>query len=69
MLRVLVPSLKVTLPVGVAVLDVTLTWAVNVMDAPKVDGLRGEVKLIFVLNLTVCVKAAEVLVAKLLSPL
>ena len=57
---VLEPFLKVTVPVGVPPLDVTV--AVNFTDAPKVEGFREEATVVeLVACLTVCVSTAEVL--------
>ena len=65
------PSKKFTVPVIVpAVCDVTV--AVKVMDCPTVEGLSEEAMAVvvagFVLALTTCETAGEVLAAKLLSP-
>ena len=64
---VALPSLKVTVPVGDP--PELLTVAVKVMDWPKALGLAEELSAVVEEAwLTVCVSAAEVLVAKLLSP-
>jgi hypothetical protein len=64
------PSRKVTVPVGVPDPgDTALTVAVNVTDWPKTDGFTELVTVVELFDLlTVCVMAAEVLPAKLLSP-
>src|SRR5208283_5213389 len=69
--RVLEPSMNVAVPVGVPPPGETgLTVAVKVTAWPATDGLREETTLVVVLAcLTVWVRAAEVLVMKLLSPL
>ena len=66
-----VPSLKVTLPVGVPLPgDVALTVAVKVTLCPNTDGLAEEATRVVVLALlTVCVKVDEALALKLPSPL
>ena len=46
---VIVPSLKVTIPVGVALDEVTI--AVKVTDWPKVDGLIDDVNVVLELAL------------------
>ena len=62
---VLAPSLKVTAPEGVA----PLTVAVNVTEAPKIDGVPLEVKVTELLTVfTVCVNVGEVLDVLLESP-
>ena len=70
---VVVPSMKVTVPLGPPAAVVpgafTLTVAVKVTDCPDDDGLEEEETVMLVLAwLTVWEKAAEVLSAKLLSP-
>ena len=52
--RVVVPSLNVTVPVGVPPLEVTV--AVNVTDWLKTDGLADELTVVVVVNVlwTVC---------------
>src|SRR4051812_30533511 len=65
--RVVVPSLNVTVPVGVPV--VALTVAVKVTLWPLFEGLRDDVSVVVVLALTVCVSDADVLVRKFASPL
>src|SRR5689334_15022701 len=74
-LRVLVasevaPSLKVTVPVGVPLPGATaLTVAVIVTDWPNTDGFTEDASAVVLpALLTFCVKAEEVLVAKLVSP-
>ena len=68
--RVLAPSLKVTVPVGVPAPGANaFTVAVNVTCCPNNDGLVELASDVAVLAvLTVCVTIAEVLVAKLLLP-
>ena len=65
---VVAPSLNVIVPVGVpAALEVTV--AVNVTDCPKGDGFSEDVTVaVLAAVFTVCVSAAEVLVAKLALP-
>ena len=64
---VVVPSLNVTVPVGV---PLPLTVAVKVTCWPNVDGFDDDVSVVVVLLLfTVCVTAADVLDSKLESPL
>ena len=63
-----VPSLKVTVPVGVPG-EVLATVAVKVTDWPAVDGFNEEARVVVVgAALTVWMSAAEVLVAKVVSP-
>jgi hypothetical protein len=63
------PSTNVTVPVGVPPAD-GCTVAVKVMDWPKASGLRLEATVVAVAaRLTVCVRGADVLAEKLLSPL
>jgi hypothetical protein len=58
---VVVPSLKVTFPVGVT-LNCGLTVAVNVTDCPLFDGFADEVNVVAVLAwLTTCFTVADVL--------
>src|SRR5216117_2583887 len=67
--RVLVPSLKVTCPVGVpepGLLAVTV--AVKVTDCPNTDGLAEELADVVVPYFTVCVSLEEVLPLKFASP-
>jgi hypothetical protein len=68
--NVAAPSLKVTVPVGVPAPGPTAdTVAVNVTACPNTDGFSDEVRVVELLALlTVWVRAAEVLVLKLLSP-
>ena len=68
---VLLPSLKVTVPVGTAVPGaLPTTIAVKVTDWPLFDGLSEEVTVVVVASLfTVWIKAEEVLVLSLESPL
>lgn len=63
-------SLNVTVPVGVpAPGDVTVTVAVIVTDCPTTDGFgETETVLEVLAGFTVCERAPEVLVVKLLSP-
>ena len=66
-----VPSKKVTLPVGVPAPGKTgTTAAVKVTARPNTDGFRLEITLVVVIALfTTCTNAVEVLLAlKLLSP-
>ena len=64
--RVVVPSRKATVPVGV---PVAVTVAVKVTACPAVEGFSEEVTEVVVgWPITVCVSAAEVLPAKVLSP-
>jgi len=65
--RVVVPSLNVTDPVGVPVADEE-TVAVKVTDAPSPAGFRDESSVVAVPALTDCVRSAEELALKLLSP-
>ena len=67
----LVPSLNVTVPVGVpAPSPEALTLAVNTTDCPNTVGFVEDVNVVAVPSwLTVCVKADEVFVLKLPSPL
>ena len=67
--RVLRPSLKVTVPVGVpppALFAVTV--AVKVTDCPDTDGLAEELTNVVVLYFTVWVTLDDVLPVKLASP-
>ena len=58
--RVVVPSLNVTVPVGVPLDEVTV--AVNVTDWPNVEGLADDVSAVLVLtSLTTCETVADVL--------
>jgi hypothetical protein len=68
--NVLVPSLNVTVPVGVPEAGlVAVTVAVNVTDWPKTDGLADEVRVVLLEAwLTFCVNAVDVLPVKLESP-
>ena len=65
------PSMKVTVPVGVPLPGaVAVTVAVKVTDWPKTDGLAEEVTTVLVPSwLTVWVRAADVLMAKVELPL
>jgi hypothetical protein len=68
--RVVVPSSKVTVPVGVPELE-EVTTAVKITDWPTADGfaeLLRETDVAPETALTVCESAPEVLHAKLLSP-
>ena len=72
MLRIVVPSLNVTVPVGVPVFGAsTLTVAVKVTGCPYTDGFAEETTAVVVglAAFTVCVSAEDVLVVKLASPL
>ena len=63
-----VPSMNVTVPVGVVVADATV--AVNFTEFPCVDGFFDEVTVVVVLAcVTVCANAREVLFAFAESPL
>ena len=67
--KVVAPSRKVTVPVGMPVIGATgLTVALNVTDWPNTDGLVPDTTSVVVFVLTVCVSAAEVLVVKFVSP-
>jgi hypothetical protein len=62
------PSLKVTVPVGVPG-KLLVTVAVKVTLCPKTDGFTDEVTVVDVLSrVTVWVMAGEVVLLKLLSP-
>jgi hypothetical protein len=64
----LVPSLKVTVPVGTPESEVTR--AANVTCWPSVDGFRFETTEVVVgAGVTVCTSGAEVLAAQVLLPL
>src|SRR5260370_27431461 len=66
------PALNDTVPVGVPVLgELTLTVAVKVTGWPNTDGFSEELAIVVVVValFTVCVKVAEVLVLKFVSPL
>jgi hypothetical protein len=65
-----VPSMKVTLPVGLPVPERGATIAANVTEVPGADGLELDVSEVVVARcVTVWVRAAEVDPAKLPSPL
>ena len=68
--RTVVPSRKVTVPVGTPDPGAfAVTVAVKVTLWPEIDGLADETIVVVVLAWpTVCVKAAEVLTVKLASP-
>ncbi len=67
--RVLRPSLKVTVPVGVAPPGLfAVTVAVKVTDCPDTDGLAEELTNVVVLYFTVWVTLDDVLPVKLASP-
>ena len=68
--NVLLPSLKVTVPVGAAVPgELAVTVAVKVTDCLCREGFREEVTVDVVLSLfTVCVTTGEVLVLNPLLP-
>jgi hypothetical protein len=62
------PSWNVTVPASVPVAD-DVTLAVRVRAVPKMEGLFDEVTVVVLVALfTVCVKVAEVLPAKFVSP-
>src|SRR5262249_26933562 len=67
---VVVPSMKVTLPVGVPLPEpAALTVAVKVTFWPKAEGLTPDVTVVVLLGVpTVCIRALDVLVGKLVSP-
>ena len=65
---VVVPSRKVTVPVGVPVPDVGMTVAVKVTDWFRLDGLTELTTVIVVPVLTTSLKTVDVLPAKLVSP-
>ncbi len=71
---VVMPSLNVTLPVGLANAVppglVALTVAVNVTGCPTATGLIEDASAVVVAaRFTTCVRPEDVLVAKLVSPL
>ena len=55
---VVAPSMKVTVPVAVE----GATVAVNVTEAPKVEGFKEDVSVVLVVLLTICVTVFEELV-------
>ena len=64
---VVLPSVKVTLPVAVPPVEVTV--AVKVTDCPKAEGLALEVRVVVVVaGLTTWLRLLLVLVWKLVSP-
>lgn len=65
---VVVPSLNVTLPIGVPEVEVTVT--INVTDCPYVDGFSDEViaEVVVIALLTLCVNTGDVLPVKFASP-
>ncbi len=66
---VVLPLMKVTVPVGVAEPDVAdATVAVSVTDWPKTLGLGVEVSVVVLARSTSWVRAVEVLVVKFVSP-
>jgi hypothetical protein len=65
---VVVPSMKVTVPVGVPVPVVGVTVAVNVTDWPNTLGFVLEVSVVEVASFTTWETTLEVLVVKLVSP-
>jgi len=66
---VVLPSKKVTVPVGVAVAGATaLTVAVKRTGWPKTEGLTDEFRTTVAALWTVCVRPKEVLVMKFVSP-
>ncbi len=70
MARVVVPSLNITVPVGVPVPGaVGISTAVNTTGCPEAEGLTEEITTDVVPSWeTVCVRAVEVLVAKVVLP-
>lgn len=68
--KVVAPSLKVTVPVGVPDPGATaLTVAVKVTDWPKTEGFADDATAVVVLSVfTICVRMEEVLVEKLELP-
>ena len=67
--RVLEPSLKVTVPVGVPAPGLfAVTVAVKVTDCPDTDGLAEELTNVVVLYFTVWVTLDDVLPVKLAPP-
>jgi hypothetical protein len=68
--RVVAPSLKVTVPVGVPLPGAAgATVAVKVTPCPNAEGFPDEITAVVVLALfTVCVSVLDVLAAKLLLP-
>src|SRR5712691_238329 len=67
--RMVVPSLKVTVPVGVPVVA-GVTVAVKVTDCPETDGFAEEAPCVEMPPLlTVCARGADMRVLKLLYPL
>jgi hypothetical protein len=68
--KVVVPSMKATEPPGVPPPGATaLTVAVSATDWPKVDGFTDDVSVVVVLAwFTVCVRAADALPLKFVSP-
>jgi hypothetical protein len=68
--RVVVPSINVTVPVGVpAPGELAVTLAVNVTDWPKTEGFGAEATLTVKAGLTFWLTALDVLVVKSTSPL
>jgi len=69
--KVVVPSLKVTLPVGIPAPGATaVTVAVNVTSWPEGEGLVDDIRMVLVdAWLTVWVAVDELLEANVLSPL
>src|SRR2546426_1013254 len=68
--RVAVPSRIVSVPVGKMLPNDGVTWIVNVTDWPRAEeplGLAETMVVALGAGVTVCVKMAEVLSAKLLS--
>ncbi len=66
---VVLPSLNVTVPVGIAP-EAVLTVAVKVTVPPTpIDGLEEAKVVVVAAWFTVCAKTVDVLPAKLLSPL
>ena len=67
---VVAPSLKVTVPPGMPTPgEITVTFAVNVIDEPTIDGLLDEMSVVVVpAMLTVCEVVFDVLAPKFASP-
>jgi len=69
--KVLLPSMKVTVPVGVPEPgDLAETVAVKVTNLPNLEGLEDDLIAVAVAALlTVCIRGADVLLSKLVLPL
>ena len=65
--NLVVPSMKVTVPVAVPAVAVTL--AVKVTRCPLMEGFSDEVSVVVVVAFTVCVTDDDVLVKNFVSPL